>query len=120
TADCARALGRDVGAVPGQVTSPLAAGPNDLLFDGALVVRDARDVLDLLFGAGARPAPARRDGSQLRDPLRKLLGEIEAGRAFLAETPDRPRRPEVRFDAIGVIVDGAGRLVELEHLEGAF
>jgi len=26
----------------------------------------------------------------------------------------------VRFDAIGVIVDGDDRLVSLEHLEGAF
>jgi putative endonuclease len=41
-------------------------------------------------------------------------------RSWLAETPDRPRRPELRFDAIGVMVDGSGRLVELEHLEGAF
>jgi DNA processing protein len=84
TADCARALGRDVGAVPGQVTSPLASGPNDLLFDGALVVRDARDVLDLLFGAGARPAPPPQDGRELRPELRTLLGDVEAGRATLA------------------------------------
>ena len=41
-------------------------------------------------------------------------------RAWLAENPDRPHRPEVRFDAIGVTVDFTGRLVELEHLEGAF
>jgi putative endonuclease len=40
--------------------------------------------------------------------------------AWLAETPERPRAREIRFDAIGVTVDGAGRLVALEHLEGAF
>jgi DNA processing protein len=84
TADFARALGRDVGAVPGQVTSPLAAGPNDLLFDGALVVRNARDVVDLLFGAGARLVSPPRNGSELRAPLRKLLAEVESGRATLA------------------------------------
>jgi DNA processing protein len=84
TADFGRALGRDVGAVPGQVTSPLATGPNDLLFDGALVVRDAGDVLDLLFGAGARPVARRRDGSELRSGLRRLLGHIDAGRATIA------------------------------------
>jgi putative endonuclease len=33
---------------------------------------------------------------------------------------DRPRPPELRFDAIGVSFDQAGRLVELEHLEAAF
>ncbi|HEX3316683.1 MAG TPA: DNA-processing protein DprA [Solirubrobacteraceae bacterium] len=84
TAECARALGRDVGAVPGQVTSPLAAGPNDLLFDGALVVRGAGDVLDLLFGAGARPPARRRDGSELSPRLRDLLGAVERGRTTLA------------------------------------
>jgi putative endonuclease len=30
------------------------------------------------------------------------------------------RPPELRFDAIGISLDGTGRLVALEHLEGAF
>lgn len=30
------------------------------------------------------------------------------------------RRAELRFDAIGIELDPAGRLVSLEHLEGAF
>lgn len=41
-------------------------------------------------------------------------------RAWLAATPDRPRVPELRFDAIGVTVDPGGRLVALDHLEGCF
>ena len=40
--------------------------------------------------------------------------------AYLAEVSDRPRARELRFDAIGVTVDAAGRLVALDHLEGAF
>ena len=40
--------------------------------------------------------------------------------AWLSEPGERPHRPEVRFDAIGVVVDGGGRLVALDHLEGAF
>jgi len=40
--------------------------------------------------------------------------------AWLQEHPDRPRLPEIRFDAIGVVIDAHGRLVSLEHLEGAF
>ncbi|MFL5843439.1 MAG: YraN family protein [Solirubrobacteraceae bacterium] len=39
---------------------------------------------------------------------------------FLAEVLDRPRVDELRFDAIGVTIDARGRLVALEHLEGAF
>ncbi|MBX5440980.1 MAG: YraN family protein [Solirubrobacteraceae bacterium] len=41
-------------------------------------------------------------------------------RAWLAETADRPRGTELRFDAIGVVIDARGRLVRLDHLEGAF
>ena len=40
--------------------------------------------------------------------------------AYLAEVADRPRSAELRFDAVGVTIDGQGRLVALEHLEGAF
>lgn len=40
--------------------------------------------------------------------------------AWLAEAPDRPRARHVRFDAIGVVVDGTGALVAIDHLEGAF
>jgi putative endonuclease len=40
--------------------------------------------------------------------------------AWLQEQADRPHPPELRFDAIGVTIDAYGRLVALEHLEGAF
>ena len=40
--------------------------------------------------------------------------------AWLQEQTARPRTPELRFDAIGVTIDAYGRLVSLEHLEGAF
>ena len=39
---------------------------------------------------------------------------------WLAERTDRPYAENVRFDAIGVTLDAAGRLLALEHLEGAF
>jgi putative endonuclease len=42
------------------------------------------------------------------------------GAAYLAQVRDRPRAQELRFDAIGVVIDGQGRLVALDHLEGAF
>ena len=58
TARFADGLGRPVGAVPGRVTSSQARGTNALLARGAIVIRDAQDVLDLLYGAGNRPAPA--------------------------------------------------------------
>ena len=39
---------------------------------------------------------------------------------WLADHPERPYYPAVRFDAIGVVLDAAGGLVSLDHLEGAF
>jgi putative endonuclease len=40
--------------------------------------------------------------------------------AFLLEVAARPHSAELRFDAIGVVIDVRGRLVRLDHLEAAF
>jgi putative endonuclease len=40
--------------------------------------------------------------------------------AYLAEAEKRPYAEEMRFDAIGVIIDAHDRLVRLDHLEAAF
>ena len=42
------------------------------------------------------------------------------GFAYLNDVDDRPKRARVRFDAIGVTFDAAGRMASLEHLENAF
>jgi DNA processing protein len=79
TAREAAALGRTVGAVPGPVNSWLSAGTNHLLADGALVVRDAQDVLDSMLGVGARCA--RNHGAELDQELAVALGIVERGHA---------------------------------------
>ena len=40
--------------------------------------------------------------------------------AWLSETTDRPFGARLRFDGVGVVVDAAGGLMTLEHLEAAF
>jgi putative endonuclease len=40
--------------------------------------------------------------------------------AYLAEVNERPRASELRFDAVGVVIDPRGRLLRLDHLEAAF
>jgi putative endonuclease len=40
--------------------------------------------------------------------------------AWLAEVTDRPWHDDLRFDAVGVLLDRQGGLVRLDHLEGAF
>lgn len=68
----------------------------------------------------ARRASARAGTPFDAIPATKQSQVRRMAAAWLAETPDRPRVPELRFDAIGVTVDGAGRLLALDHLEGCF
>lgn len=56
TADFALELGRDVFAVPGEITSALSAGTNDLIRQGATPLLAADDVLEAL---GLERAPPR-------------------------------------------------------------
>lgn len=77
TMDLAADLGRDLGAVPGPVTSRASAGPNALLASGAHVIRDAQDVLDAMLGPGRRPVD--RSGPALDPQLETALAAVEAG-----------------------------------------
>jgi putative endonuclease len=54
-------------------------------------------------------------GPRKRAQVRSMAREWLAQRG-----PDGPRRPELRFDAVGISFDPTGRLMALEHLEGAF
>jgi putative endonuclease len=63
-------------------------------------------------GVAANPFDGLREAQCRR--LRRMAA------AWLQEHPNRPRTPDLRFDAIGVTIDAHGRLVALEHLEGAF
>jgi DNA processing protein len=112
TARVAARLGRPVGAVPGRVTTPQAAGPNGLLGAGACVVRGPQDVLDHLFGAGVRVAGGPRP--QPRAELRPLLCAIAEGHdtaAALARAGFGPERGLAALAALeleGYVRRGAG------------
>jgi DNA processing protein len=108
TADFALELGREVFAVPGEITSSLAAGTNRLIRQGAAPLLEIADVLDAL---GMAVVPPERAVSV------EVLGR--AARQVLELVAAEPRAPDqlVRatgFDAATV----AGALVELE-LAGA-
>ncbi len=79
TAASARAANRSVGAVPGRVTTRVAAGTNALLADGATVVRHVQDVLDCIFGVGVRGAPRPHQRPELSPELQLLLAAITDG-----------------------------------------
>jgi DNA processing protein len=90
TARFASDLGREVGAVPGQITSPLATGPNALIADGACVVRSAGDVLDALYGPGSGDARSTPSEPELDERLRSLLEAVERGHGSIDSIAAEP------------------------------
>lgn len=82
--------------------------------------------LDLIAGEGdlvvfvevkARRAGGGHPWENLDERKRRQVRSM--GAAWLAEG-DHRYFPSLRFDAIAVVVDRAGGLVSLEHMEGAF
>ena len=98
----ARVLGRQVGAVPGRVTSPASRGAHDLLAEGASLVRDAGDVLDLVHAASsAVPGRKRLERGSARAAARHRAamdrpghGTRAPGQSEPCRTPQRRLAPE--------------------------
>jgi putative endonuclease len=85
--------------------------------------------LDIVARDGATLAfcevKTRRAGGRAGGPLDAVCARKQAqvrkmAASWLMQHRDRPYAGSIRFDAIGVTVDGAGRLMSLSHLEGAF
>jgi DNA processing protein len=76
TVERARALGRHVMAVPGNVTSPTSAGTNALLRGGAMCVTDVADVLDLVGALGDDAEPERPREQRVRDELSATVRQV--------------------------------------------
>jgi putative endonuclease len=94
-----------------------------------LIARDERrlvfcEVKTRTVRAAAAPLAAPRPygpldsiGVRKRRQVRAMAG------IWLTNAHDRlgaASPAEIRFDAVGITLDGSGRLIELEHLEGAF
>jgi putative endonuclease len=95
-------------------------GEIDLIaFDGRTLVF-AEVKTRSLRGNPRRPAgPAEQPLAALRPRQRARLRRLAA--AWLHdETRVRPHAHTIRFDAIGVTVDGRDALVSIDHLEGAW
>ena len=91
TADLAIDIGRAVGAVPGRITTPIAAGTNGLLAAGAAVIRGPQDVLDLLGDQGFARSVADAPALPADPSLRRLLELIGEGRATIGELVRSPQ-----------------------------
>jgi DNA processing protein len=84
TADFALEDGREVMAVPGEITSALSAGTNALLRHGATPVTAVGDVLEAL----GLEAPPPAEATALGPGAEAVLGAVRAGSA----TPDEVTR----------------------------
>ncbi|MET1011893.1 MAG: DNA-processing protein DprA [Actinomycetota bacterium] len=110
--DHALELGRDIFAVPGPVTSPLAETPLEMIRDGATLIRGADDLLDDL-GVDRElspPAPPDLDASEERvwNALAcRLLADAVARRARMS-VPDTITTL-VRLELRGLVMSSGGR-----------
>ena len=101
TADFALELGRDVFAVPGEITASLSGGTNRLIRQGAAPLLETEDVLSAL----GVETPARPPAPAVSEPALRVA-------AVLA---DGPRASDEVVRASGLSPgDAAAALVELE------
>ncbi len=85
-----------------------------------IVARDGRTLVFIeVKGArqGTRFGPER---PILSIDHRKQQRVRRLATAWMAERPDQPPYDEIRFDAVGVTLDRAGRAVLVDYVKGAF
>lgn len=109
--------GITVMAVPGHPRAPAAAGTNDLIFDGAGIVRSPDDVLLALGLADSEPAPSEAEVRHraLTPVQRTVLEVLGASPAALAEIVSRSgvgleevATALTELDAVGEVVSSSG------------
>jgi len=106
TAGCAQEQGREVMAVPGPITSPVSAGTNGLIRDGAAPLLELADLLSHYpeAAAGATRGPVPEAGT-LTPVEGRIVNALWAG----------PRRTEELIEATGApVTDALDALSALE------
>lgn len=86
-----------------------------------IVARDGRTLVFVEVKAGREGNRFGPERPVLSVDRRKQLRVRRLATAWMAERRGQiPRYEEIRFDAVGVTLDRAGRLADVEHIEGAF
>jgi putative endonuclease len=85
-----------------------------------IVARDGRALVFIEVKAGRQGAAFGPERPILAVDARKQRRVRKLATAWMAERRDIPPYAEIRFDAVGVTFDRAGRAVDVEHIQGAF
>jgi putative endonuclease len=85
-----------------------------------LVALDGRTLVFLEVKAGRAGSAFGPERPVLSVDFRKQLRIRRLAAAWMSARRDLPRYDEIRLDVVGVIYDRAGRVVDYEHIRGAF
>jgi len=84
-----------------------------------IVARDGRTLVFVEVKAGRADSTYGPERPVIGVDHRKQQRVRRLATAWMSERRDAPYA-EIRFDAVGVTFDHAGRAVDVEHIEGAF
>jgi putative endonuclease len=85
-----------------------------------IVARDDRALVFVEVKAGRADSAYGPERPVLGVNHRKQQRVRKLATAWMSERRDAPHYAEIRFDAVGVTYDRAGRPVDVEHIRGAF
>jgi putative endonuclease len=85
-----------------------------------IVARDRRTLVFVEVKAGSEGAAFGPERPILAVDPRKQRRVRKLATAWMAGRRDIPRYAEIRFDAVGVTFDRAGRVADVEHIPAAF
>ncbi|MDX6600984.1 MAG: putative endonuclease [Solirubrobacterales bacterium] len=85
-----------------------------------IVALDGRTLVFVEVKAGREGSAFGPERPVLAVDRRKQQRVRRLAAAWMGERRDCPYYTEIRFDAVGVSFDCAGRAIEVEHLEAAF
>ncbi len=85
-----------------------------------IVALDGRTLVFVEVKAGRQGSRFGPERPVLSVDWRKQLRIRRLATAWMAARRDLPPYREIRFDAVGVSFDGSGRLLEVDHIQGAF
>ncbi len=85
-----------------------------------IVARDGRALVFVEVKAGREGTAFGPERPVLAVDARKQRRVRKLATAWMAARRDLPPYAEIRFDAVGVTFDRGGRVLDIEHIQGAF